>query len=147
MDDAPEMDVPSVLFPAGSKAGGTCTAGAPDVCKVPSPSGPVPTPFPNTAMVANANKTSTKVVIENKAAVVETSEIPNSNGDEVGSTGGVVSSTTAGPVAFKKGSSKVVIEGKGAAYQTGSTAHNGSNPNVPVGLFSAPSQSKVLVSP
>lgn len=144
MDDAPE--VPSVLFPAGSKAGGTCM-GAPDVCKVPTPGGPVPTPFPNTAMVANANKTSTKVVIENKAAVVETSEVPNSTGDEAGSAGGVVSGTTAGPVAFKKGSSKVVIEGKGAAYLSGVTAHNGSNPNMPAGVFAAPSQSKVLVSP
>lgn len=141
------MDTPGVLFPAGSKAGGTCMA-VPDVCQVPAPPAPpVPTPFPNTAMVANATKTSAKVLFENKDAVVETSEIPSSMGDEAGSAGGVVSGTVAQKVVFKLGSSKVLIEGKGAVFHTALTAHNGSNANMPAGLHDSPSQAKILVSP
>jgi len=98
-------------------------------------------------MVANATKTSTKVMFENKDAVMEMSEIPSSTGDEAGSVGGVVSGTVAQKVVFKKGSSKVMIEGKGAAYQTALTAHNGASANMPAGLHDSPSQAKVLVSP
>src|SRR5262249_36753634 len=113
------------MLPAGSKAGGMCM-GVPDVCLVPAPPGPpVPTPFPNMAMVSNATKTSSKVQFENKDAVVETSEIPSSTGDEAGVGGGVISGTFAQKVVFKLGSSAVKIEGKGAVYLTAMTAHNG----------------------
>ena len=133
------------MFPAASKAGGTCM-GVPDVCKVPAPPAPpIPTPFPNTAMVSNATKTSAKVLFENKDAVVETSEIASSNGDQGGSAGGVVSGTVAQKVVFKLGSSTVKAEGKGVAYQTATTAHNGSNPNMPAGLHDSPSQAKIMV--
>lgn len=134
------------MLPAGSKAGGMAL-GVPDVCKVPTPGGPVPTPFPNTAQFANATKTSTKVMLENKDAVVETSEIPNSNGDEAGVAGGVVSGTNMQKVAVRMGSSRVKAEGKGMAYSTTMTAHNGSNANMPAGTFTVPSQFKVLVMP
>jgi hypothetical protein len=134
-------------MPAGSKAGGTCM-GTPDVCQVPAPPGPpVPTPFPNTAMVANATKTSAKVLFENKDAVVETSEIPSSNGDQAGSAGGVVSGTVGQKVVFKLGSSKVMAEGKAVVFHTATTAHNGANANMPAGLHDSPSQAKVLVAP
>lgn len=134
------------MLPASSKGGGTCMA-VPDVCKVPAAPSPIPTPFPNTAMVANASKTSAKVLIENKDAVVETSEIPSSMGDEAGTAGGVVSSTFAQKVVFKLGSTKVMAEGKGMVFQTALTAHNGSNANMPAGLHDSPSQTKVSVFP
>ncbi len=135
------------MLPASSKAGGTCL-GVPDVCQVPAPPAPpIPTPFPNTAMVSNATGTSTKVLFENKEAVVETSEIPNSNGDQAGSIGGVVSGVVANKVVFKLGSSVVKAEGKGIAYQSALTAHNGQNANMPAGLHDSPSQAKVLVTP
>ncbi len=134
------------MFPASTKAGGICLA-APDVCQVPSPSGPVPTPFPNIAMLANASKVSTKVLIENKEVVLETSEIASSQGDEAGSAGGVVSGTVADKVVFKVGSSKVIVEGKGVAHLLAPTAHNGSNANAPGGAQIAPSQAKVIIAP
>lgn len=135
------------MLPASSKASGNCL-GVPDVCQVPAPPGPpVPTPFPNMAMVANATQTSTKVMIENKEVVVETSEIPSSTGDEAGVAGGVVSGTFAQKVVFKLGSSVVKAEGKSVVYVTATTAHNGSNANMPAGLQVAPSQAKVLVGP
>jgi hypothetical protein len=135
------------MLPAGSKAGGTCM-GAPDVCKVPAPPAPpVPTPFSDVGMVSNATKTSTKVLFENKDAVVETSEIASSNGDQPGSAGGVVSGTVAQKVVFKLGSSAVKAEGKAVVFHTAMTAHNGSNANMPAGLHDSPSQTKVLVRP
>ncbi|MGE0323664.1 MAG: PAAR-like domain-containing protein [Polyangiaceae bacterium] len=135
------------MFPASSKASGTCMA-VPDVCQVPAPPAPpVPTPFPNTAMVSNATKVSTKVLIENKQTVIETSEIPSSMGDQAGSAGGVVSGTVGQKVVFKKGSSKVIAEGKGMVHQVAMSAHNGSNPNAPGGFQMAPSQAKVTIFP
>ncbi len=98
-------------------------------------------------MLANASQTSTKVMIENKDAVVETSEIPSSTGDEAGTAGGVVSGTFAQKVVFRQGSSKVLAEGKGIVFVSAMTAHNGSNANVPVGVHISPSQAKVLVMP
>lgn len=133
------------MLPATSKAGGMCM-GMPDVCQVPAPPGPpIPTPFPNMGQASNATKTSSKVQIENKDAVTETSEIPSSSGDEPGTVGGVVSGTFTQKVVFKLGSSVVKAEGKGMAYLTAMTAHNGSNANMPAGLHMSPSQAKVLV--
>jgi hypothetical protein len=120
----------------------------PDVCKVPAPPAPpVPTPFPNQASLATATKTCAKVQIENMDVVVETSEIPNSSGDEAGVGGGVVSNTFAQKVVFRVGSTTVKAGGKGIVYQSALSAHNGSNPNMPAGLHSAPSQGKVSVMP
>jgi hypothetical protein len=135
------------MLPAGTKAGGNCL-GVPDVCKVPAPPAPpIPTPFPNSGMVANATKTSTKVLIENKDTVVEMSEIPASDGDQPGVAGGVVSGTTAQKVVFRLGSAKVKAEGKAIVFQSAKTAHNGANANMPAGLFAVPSQAKILVMP
>jgi hypothetical protein len=99
------------------------------------------------AQVANATGASTKVLIENKPALVLTSEIPSSMGDQAGTAGGVVSGMAGGKVAFRKGSSKVFAEGKPMVTQTATSAHNGANANMPAGIFAVPSQVKVLVSP
>ena len=135
------------MFPMSTIEGGVCFA-MPDTCKVPAPPAPpVPTPFPNTAQVMSATKTSKKVLVRNKDAVVEQAEIPSSLGDQAGVAGGVVSGAFGQKVTFKKGSSKVVVEGKGAAYMGCTTGHNGANPNAPAGMQIAPSQSVVLISP
>src|ERR1700677_2807656 len=134
-------------LPASSKGGGQCFA-MPDVCKTPAPPGPpVPIPYPNMGMLPQAVKTSTKVKIVGMLAVIETSEIPMSQGDEAGTGGGVVSGQNMAKIVFKKGSSKVSIESKGCAYLTCMTAHNGANANMPAGNQIAPSQAKVLVEP
>ena len=134
-------------MPASSKGGGQCFA-FPDVCKTPAPPAPpIPLPYPNIGMVPNAVKTSTKVKIVGMPAVVETSEIPNSQGDEAGTVGGVVSGRNMDKITFKLGSIMVQIEGKGCAYLTSLTAHNGANANMPAGNQIAPSQTIVLVGP
>lgn len=126
-----------------STKGGGCT-GQPDVCKVPASPSPIPTPFVNKAMVANADKTSSKVLFENKEAVVETSEIANSTGDQAGSAGGVVSGKVGDKVLFKMGSQKVFAEGKGVVSVSLPTVHNGTNPNA-IGIVDQKSQDKVLL--
>ena len=136
------------MCPAAPKGGGSCaTSGATDVCKTPSPGGPIPLPYPNMGQCAQANGTSSKVKICGSQTITTSSEIPMSTGDEPGSAGGgVVSNQFKGKIAFKKGSSKVKAEGKAVCYVTTMTAHNGNNANMPAGLQVAPSQVKVLVA-
>jgi len=143
------------MFPAATKAGGTCL-GTPDTCNIPAPPPPagpggIPTPFPNTGMLNSADKCTDKVLISNKGACVEDSEMGSSHGDEPGVSNlptpkGLMSQTNMGKVVFKTHSSKVKLQGKGAVTLTASTAHNGSgNPNDPVGAHTVPSQTKVML--
>ena len=44
------------MFPGATKGGGQCF-GFPDVCKTPSPAGPVPIPYPNFGLLNQAAKT------------------------------------------------------------------------------------------
>lgn len=136
------------MLPASTKMGGQCMA-FPDVCKTPTPGGPVPIPYPNIGMPMQANSgVSSKVKIMNKECMLANSKISMSSGDEAGSAGGgVVSSKFKGEVIYKKGSSKVKVEGKALCHLTSMTAHNGSNANMPAGAQIAPSQTKVLVMP
>lgn len=134
------------MFPASSKGGGQCL-GVPDVCKTPSPVGPVPVPYPNTAMLMQAQNTSTKVKFVGMEAVTLKSKIPQSMGDEAGVAGGVVSGMNMGEASFKKGSSKVKVEGQPVVHLTSVSSHNGTNANMPAGAQIVPSQTKVLVMP
>ena len=66
------------MFPASNKGGGQCVATGPDVCKTPSPGGPVPIPYPNIAMnnQADGGTCSSKVKIGGQPAVIKGTEIP-----------------------------------------------------------------------
>jgi hypothetical protein len=135
------------IFPGSTKAGGNCMA-MPDVCKVPAPPAPpIPTPFPNTAMLAMATDQSTKVKFFSSAVVTMKSKIPSTQGDEAGVLGGLVSGMNMGQASFKKGSSKVKIEGQPCIHLTSMSGQNGSNANMPAGTQIAPSQTKVIVAP
>ncbi len=132
-------------FPASTKAGGTCM-GTPDTCNVPSPAGPVPTPFPNIGQCATALNTTTSVKIGNMPALTIKSTLPMSSGDEAGVSGGLVSGVNMNQIAYRMGSTVVSLEGNPAAKQLSTTAHNGSNPNMPAGSQLAPSQGTVLIA-
>lgn len=88
-------------FPLSTKGGGMASALAPDVCKVPSPAGPIPTPFPNMGQLATVKKESAKVFAVGKGVVKGDSEIPKTQGDEPGTAGGIMSSTFGDKATFK----------------------------------------------
>jgi len=136
------------MFPGATSGGGTATA-FPDVCKTPAPPipSPIPIPYPNAGQLMQATSTSTKVKFMEKEVVTLKSEIPSSNGDEAGVAKGVVSNMNMDKVTFKKGSAKVTIEGQPCIHATSVTAHNGMNANMPAGVQSVPSQTRVLISP
>lgn len=132
------------MFPIVTKQGGQAL-GAPDVCKTPSPGGPVPIPYPNMAMSMQLTKGSTKTKVSGMPAAVMNSEVPMSSGNEAGTAGGgVVSNCFKGKCVFKMGSMKVKIEGKNAMILTSMVGHNGANANMPAGTQIAPAQ--VLVT-
>jgi len=129
-----------------TKGKGDCAA-FPDVCKTPSPAGPVPIPYPNMGQLAQADAgtCSAKVKILNKPVVTLKTEIPMSSGDEAGSAGGVMSGKNKGPIKFLKGSLKVTVEGTPVVFLTCMSGQNGSNANAPAGAQISPSQEKVMV--
>lgn len=138
----------TAIFPGSTKGGGQCLA-VPDVCLTPAPppAAQVPIPYPNTAMLQQAKKTSRKVKFVGKEVVTLKSEIPRSMGDEAGTGKGVTSGTNMGAVRFKKGSATVKVEGQSCVHLSSMSAHNGTNANAPAGSQVAPSQTKVLVAP
>jgi hypothetical protein len=66
----------------------------PDVCKTPSPAGPVPIPYPNISQSATLDKGTTTVKADGGMMIAtKGSEFSLSNGDNAGVAGGVKSST------------------------------------------------------
>jgi uncharacterized Zn-binding protein involved in type VI secretion len=73
---------------------GISVATLPDVCKTPSPGGPVPLPYPNVSQSATLKKGTTTVKVDGGNMIaVKGSEFAVSNGDNPGTLGGVKSST------------------------------------------------------
>ncbi|MDR1085535.1 MAG: DUF4150 domain-containing protein [Deltaproteobacteria bacterium] len=109
--------------------GGMATFLAPDVCKVPSPAGPVPMPLPNMFQLnqADPSTASQKVLIDGAQGLTAQSKVPMSQGDEAGTAGGVVSGKFIGPGTFSPATAslKVFLEGKRAVSQGAMTFHNG----------------------
>lgn len=108
----------------------TQTSGPPDVCKTPSPGGPVPIPYPNVAMDGDLAKGAKKVKIENNPVALASSNLSTSTGDEAGTAGGgIISSKTKGKLTFGSSSLDVIVEGKGVARFMDVTQHNGNTFN------------------
>ncbi|VAW59614.1 Glutamate synthase [NADPH] large chain [hydrothermal vent metagenome] len=84
----------------------------PDVCKTPTPGGPVPIPYPNISMSSNTASGSTSVKIDGNPIMLKDSNFSTSTGDEPGSIGGVVSGCTKGIAEFINYSFDVKVEGK-----------------------------------
>ena len=84
----------------------------PDVCKTPSPGGPIPIPYPNIGMSSDTAKGTKKVKNQGNPVMVKGSNYSTSTGDEAGSAGGVISSKTKGKCEFILFSFDVKFEGK-----------------------------------
>jgi hypothetical protein len=99
----------------------------PDVCKTPSPGGPVPIPYPNIGMSSDASGGPTTVTIDGKMPMVKGAKYAQSTGDEAGSAGGVMSGVTKGECEFMMYSFDVKIEGKNVCRLGDPLFHNKKN--------------------
>jgi hypothetical protein len=110
------------------------TIAFPDVCKTPSPAGPIPIPYPNIAMSSDTDKGAKKVTCDGNPVCVKDSNFKMSTGDEAGSAGGgVASSKFKGKAEFVNFSFDVKIEGKNVPRAFDLMLHNDKNtPPFPV---------------
>jgi Domain of unknown function (DUF4150) len=83
-----------------------------DVCKTPTPGGPVPIPYPNIALSAQTSNGSTTVKCDGNPIMLKDSHFSMSSGDEPGSAGGVKSSVIKGAADPVNYSFDVKVEGK-----------------------------------
>jgi hypothetical protein len=117
-----------------TKSSNGTTAAFPDVCKTPSPAGPIPIPYPNVARSADTAGGTTTVKVMNDPVCVKDSNFSTSTGDEAGSAGGgVASNKIKGKAEFVNFSFDVKFDGKNVARAMDLMLHNDKNtPPFPV---------------
>jgi hypothetical protein len=113
------------------------TCPVPDVCKTPSPGGPIPIPYPNMAMDGDLADGAKTVTIEGNPPALENSNLMMSTGDEAGSAGGgIASSKIKGKLTWAVASLDVKFDGKGVVrfldicMHNGNASNTGSQPNL-----------------
>lgn len=106
---------------------GISMATIPDVCKTPSPAGPVPVPYPNIANSIALSSGTTTVKGDKAMAANKGSKFALSNGDNAGVAGGVKSSTFMKEATWILYSFDVKMDGKSAARLTDKMFHNSEN--------------------
>ncbi|KML54613.1 type VI secretion protein [Burkholderia cepacia] len=121
-------------------ASGLCMSPT-DICKTPTPTGPIPVPYPNTGLPMTGASITTKVLVCGVPALTKKSTIPMTNGDQPGSVGGVMSGKIMGRVEFTAGSKKVKFEGSPVVRLATPTKQNDGNA---AGAVLQPSQQKVM---
>lgn len=84
----------------------------PDVCKTPPPASGVPIPYPNIGKSSDTSNGPRTVAVDGNMPMVKGAQYSVTSGDEAGTLGGVVSSTTKGPAEFMMYSFDVKFEGK-----------------------------------
>jgi hypothetical protein len=106
----------------------------PDVCKTPSPGGPIPIPYPNIAKSSDTAAGASTVKCDGNPTCVKDSNFSMSTGDEAGTAGGgVASNKIKGKAEFVNVSFDVKFEGKGVARAFDPMLHNDKNtPPFPV---------------
>ncbi len=114
----------------------------PDVCLTPTPGGPVPIPYPNTAAGPTAIPNVPHVLFANAPAHNLGTVIPMTQGDNAGVGTGVASGTVMGPSRHVTGATTALVGGMPATRMTSVTMQNSTNA---VGARVAPSQLKVLI--
>ena len=109
-------------------ANGVAAATIPDVCKTPSPGGPVPVPYPNIARSSSLAKGTKKIKADGgNMCANKGSKYARSNGDEAGTAGGVKSSTNMKEAKWITCSFDVKFEGKGACRLSDKMTSNHAN--------------------
>jgi hypothetical protein len=109
-------------------SGGISAATLPDVCKTPTPGGPVPLPYPNVSQSATLKKGTTTVRADGGNMIaVKGSEFSVSNGDNPGTLGGVKSSTFMKESTWISYSFDVRIQGRNTCRLTDKKLQNHGN--------------------
>lgn len=129
---------------ANSSIGVLNSALVPDVCKTPSPAGPLPLPYPNLALSCSHIPAVLHVMFGIGLAENLMTQGTISMGDTAGVAGGVVSNVFMGPDRYLLGSLKLMVGGFFAMRMTSLTGHNGMPVNT-VGATLTPGQFRVLV--
>lgn len=99
----------------------------PDVCKTPTPAGPIPIPYPNIGMASMTSKGTKKVKLDGQMAMVKGAKYSMTSGDEAGSAMGVMSSKIKGEAEYMMYSFDVKFEGKNACRLGDPLFHNKKN--------------------
>ncbi len=108
-----------------SHQGSTGTSIAfPDVCKTPTPAGPVPIPYPNVAMSSDTDSGSSTVKMDGKPIMLKGSNLKMSTGDEAGAAQGVVSSKIKGKAQFANYSFDIKVDGDNVCRLSDPTQSN-----------------------
>jgi len=106
---------------------GLSMATIPDVCKTPSPGGPVPLPYPNIAEQSSLSDGTTTVFAKGKMIAIKGSHYSRSNGDEPGTVGGVKSNVNMKATDWITYSFDVKMDGQNACRHTDKKFHNDKN--------------------
>ncbi|RDH83860.1 MAG: hypothetical protein DIZ80_06920 [endosymbiont of Galathealinum brachiosum] len=109
------------------KGSGGLSVVFPDVCKTPTPGGPVPIPYPNIGKASDTTAGAKSVKTDGKMPMVKGAKYSMSTGDEAGSVGGVVSGCTKGECEFMMYSFDVKFEGKNVCRMGDPLFHNKKN--------------------
>ncbi len=100
----------------------------PDVCKTPTPGGPVPMPYPNISQSSTLSGGTTTVKADGGAmAAIKGSKFAMSSGDEPGTAGGVKSNTFKQASTWLLYSFDVKLDGKNACRFSDKMFHNNEN--------------------
>ena len=99
----------------------------PDVCKTPTPAGPVPIPYPNIGKSSDTSSGPTSVKTDGQMPMTKDANYMMSTGDEAGSAGGVVSSKFKGKCELMLHSFDVKFEGKNVGRLGDPLFHNDKN--------------------
>jgi hypothetical protein len=118
---------------------GISTATIPDVCKTPTPGGPVPLPYPNISQSATLDKGTKTVKADGGMMIaIKGSEFSMSNGDEPGSIGGVKSNTFIKESTWILYSFDVKMDGENACRLSDKKFQNHENTADLAGVFQPP---------
>lgn len=99
----------------------------PDVCKTPTPAGPVPIPYPNIGKASDTSKGPKKVKTDKKMPMVKGAKYSRTMGDEAGTAKGIISSTNMDVAEFMMYSFDVKFEGKNVCRLGDPMWHNKKN--------------------
>jgi Domain of unknown function (DUF4150) len=124
----------NTLCHKGSSGIAKCTA--PDVCKTPSPGGPVPVPYPVIISMSSdlADGTTTVTADDGNSCAIKGSNFSRCSGDEAGTAGGVKSSTNMKEATWILYSPDVKMDGANACRLTDKMMMNHENTVCAAGL-------------